>query len=449
MSSAPPPVRRFVFVSDFHMAGGRDERGHLERYEAFPEDDFFAAFLGFVAERATATEEACTVIVLGDFLDFLHTLPPPGAAAGNVTLAKLDRIARGHRSVFSALREFSRRPNSSIAIVPGNHDIELLDAAVQRRFVELLAGDGNYGLSGIVFHPWMYYVPGVLYAEHGSQYHDINAFPALLRAGADESLGAVPLGSHLSRYAVDLLESLGAGDERPPELGRALRALSAMPRGALRTAPLHARLFTAAAVGSLPVGSRSPRARARYRGETLRGYAAEIGLPAETVEAIDRRAATSPWSPYRRTLRALAARVSARAGARARSQAPAYYLHCACGAVDALLAQAGLAVPFYLFGHTHRAERVAIRPGGPIYLNAGTWSSMLPSDLRAFGPGGRLTFVDVEVVDGQEPRAELLRWDSEARRSVVPAGGEDACGGRRWPGDRDSRRSGIRQAGAP
>ncbi|MEO5574729.1 MAG: hypothetical protein ABIR67_08515 [Gaiellaceae bacterium] len=99
-------------------------------------------------------------------------------------------------------------------------------------------------------------------------------------------------------------------------------------------------------VGSLPVGSLSPRARARYRRETLPAYAAEIGLPVEAVEAIDRRAASSPWSPYRRTLRLLAARVSARAGARDRSQRPAHYLHEACGAVDALLAQVGLAVPF-------------------------------------------------------------------------------------------------------
>jgi UDP-2,3-diacylglucosamine pyrophosphatase LpxH len=403
------PPRCFVLVSDFHMAGGRDRDGRPASYEAFVVDQAFAAFLEYIAERADRTGARATLVLLGDFVDFLHTVLTAAARPSRATaVAKLDRIAEGHEQVFLALSAFRRR-GGTIAVVAGNHDIELVDATVQRRFLEVI-GDRNAGAPDAVFHPWIYYVPGVLYAEHGSQYHDINAFPALLRGPVDNAFGAV--GSHLSRYTVDLLETLGVGDERPPELGRAIHALAAMPRRAIRTAPLHARFLTAVIAASLPLGSRSARGRAHYRADALPRYSAEVGLPVEVVDAIDRRAATSPLSPYRRALRALAAR------RRARAAAPAEYLHAACRSVDAVLARAGLAVPFYVFGHAHRAEQVAIGPGAT-YLNTGTWSTMLPRDLRPARPSAALTFVEIEVPAGREPRAELLRWDPEAGRPAA------------------------------
>jgi UDP-2,3-diacylglucosamine pyrophosphatase LpxH len=430
MSSTTPPVRRFVVVSDFHMAGGRDERGCLARYEAFLQDDVFAALLDYIAERANAGRETCTLVLLGDFVDFLHTLPSAGREGSCTALVKLNRIARGHRAVFEALSDLRRR-GCALAVVPGNHDIEFLEAAVQHRFLELV---GARGTVTQVFYPWIYHVPGVLYAEHGSQYHDINAFPALLRAAVDNGLGAVPLGVHLSRYTVELLEELDAGDERPPELRRALRALAANPRRGLRATPMHARLIAAALAGSLPVGSRSAGSRARYRRAAIPAYASEIDLPADTVEALDRRAATSPWSPYRRTLRALAGRLSARSGRGTRSYGSADYLYRACQAIDGLLAQAGAAVPFYVFGHSHQPERVLIRPGGPTYLNAGTWSSMLPAKVRAVNPGGSLTFVDIEVSEGREATGELLRWDPAAGRPALATEAEEGRRLRRTAG---------------
>ena len=411
MNRGRPLVRRFIVVSDFHMAGGRDERGRLARYEAFLHDAAFADFLGFVADRAEANAETATLVLLGDFVDFLHTVLTAAARPSRATaVAKLDRIAEGHEPVYYALKAFRQR-GGTIDVVPGNHDIELADTTVQRRLLEII-GAGTGSAAGVVCHRWIYYVPGILYAEHGSQYHDINAFPALLRAPAADGLAAIPLGSHMSRYTVDLLETLGVGDERPPELGRAIPALAAMPRRAIRTAPLHARFLTAVIAASLPLGSRSARGRAHYRADALPRYSAEVGLPVEVVDAIDRRAATSPLSPYRRALRALAAR------RRARAAAPAEYLHAACRSVDAVLARAGLAVPFYVFGHAHRAEQVAIGPGAT-YLNTGTWSTMLPRDLRPARPSAALTFVEIEVPAGREPRAELLRWDPEAGRPAA------------------------------
>lgn len=84
------------------MSEGRDEHDRPSRYEAFWQDDVFADFLEFMAQRAERTGEACTLLLLGDFLDFLHTPPPAGGdeASRREPLAALDRIARGHRTVF-------------------------------------------------------------------------------------------------------------------------------------------------------------------------------------------------------------------------------------------------------------------------------------------------------------------------------------------------------------
>ncbi|MEO5574730.1 MAG: hypothetical protein ABIR67_08520 [Gaiellaceae bacterium] len=77
MSAAPPPLRRFIVVSDFHMSEGRDEHDRPSRCEAFWQDDVFADFLEFIAQRAERTGEACTLLLFGDFLDFLHTRRRP------------------------------------------------------------------------------------------------------------------------------------------------------------------------------------------------------------------------------------------------------------------------------------------------------------------------------------------------------------------------------------
>jgi hypothetical protein len=91
--------------------------------------------------------------------------------------AALAGIAAAHPSPLAALGAYAGAGNP-VAIVPGNHESELLDPYLQRRFGELvseLAGR-NGGAPSLSFHPWFFLLPGVVYAEHGSQYHAINAF---------------------------------------------------------------------------------------------------------------------------------------------------------------------------------------------------------------------------------------------------------------------------------
>jgi hypothetical protein len=139
------------------------------------------------------------------------------------TLAKLERRAAGHPAVFSALGAFAASA-LRISIIVGNHDIELIRASTRDRFLELVSRlSGNPHVAGrITFHPWIYYVPGLLYAEHGSQYHDLNSFRTLLspyRRGDDNEID-LPLGSRLSLYLIDLIESIEPRDQdvKPPVL---------------------------------------------------------------------------------------------------------------------------------------------------------------------------------------------------------------------------------------
>ena len=63
-------------------------------------------------------------------------------------------------------------------MVAGNHDLDLVRPAVGQRLrwhLGVAASDDR-----VRIWPWLYVVPGVLYAEHGNQHHDLNRFPRIL-----------------------------------------------------------------------------------------------------------------------------------------------------------------------------------------------------------------------------------------------------------------------------
>jgi UDP-2,3-diacylglucosamine pyrophosphatase LpxH len=381
-----------------------------DRHECFREDEALARFLEHVGMRSRR------LLILGDLIDFLNVrgdehdtdTSPPSA------IAKLERVAAAHPTAFRALGVLAAA-GCPISIVLGNHDIELAHEAAQERFVELVvrASGRREAVERIRFHPWLYYLPGVLYAEHGSQYHDLNAFPAIAApyAGTPESL-ELPLGSHLTRYLIDLAESIDAGGTMRPDARALLAACKARPAVVARTLGAHARFARALVAHS--VRSWRPRrraARTAYRDRVLHSYADEAGLAFETLAALDELAALSPLAIQRRTLRALASRPAAGAPAQLRR---------AASAVHALLDTEGSSVPVYAFGHTHRAELFQLDDGHQ-YVNCGTWSSLLPRSLEPLGAAARFTFIDVTAGDAT---VHLLRWNAAEQRAepyVPPA----------------------------
>lgn len=360
-------VEQVVVVSDLHMGAGDDR-------DPFTSDREFVGFCHHLAERPPQLPGSRRLAVLGDFLELL------GVRAGSesrrssspaIALARLERIADAHAEVFAALGQLVRR-GWQLDIVVGNHDIELVRPVVQDRVRGLLGGDP----AGVVrFHPWILHVPGILYAEHGHQYHDINWFNQLVWAAGQ--LGADPI-SH------------------PPAAYLGARRLASIIEAA----------------GELAVrvlGVHDPRRRS-YRREALGNLSASVGLDAEWLREID----LLPDVATGTMLLRLALQTS-----RAH-RSPCPYLYEAAENVHAVLQRAGAGCAFYAFGHSHIAELRPLRPAGTVatYLNAGTWCRDVRGPLRSAAEDSQRTFVDIDCAAAAMPTATLHAW---GRLGVVPA----------------------------
>jgi UDP-2,3-diacylglucosamine pyrophosphatase LpxH len=392
-------------VSDLHLSRGCDP--HHATDDAL-HDAGFARFLRHVRCRAAERRSSWRLVILGDLVDLPDASGPPAEA-----VAELTRIAEGHPRLFGAVGEFLAA-GLQVEVVAGNHDIALLRRTVRERFEDLVpAGAGSSGARGsLTFHPWIFHVPGVLYAEHGSQYHDINTVPALLglQGTEDPQPSGQPLIAELERYLRGLrgwrarasraAALLGAGQE-------SLRFVGALARQAFALS-----------------GPELARQRETYHALTLRQYAAEVGIAHHALVGIDELTAVPAWSIGGRLARTWVVGPSARAArgllpGRGRRQGPhwqpadrAAYLRSAWPAVHRILCAAGQAVPFYVFGHTHHPEELALADGTARYLNAGTWASTTRSAPPAAG-----TFVEITGEPGAiRPVAKLLRWNDEAGR---------------------------------
>jgi UDP-2,3-diacylglucosamine pyrophosphatase LpxH len=362
MTAASVHRRRLVIVSDLHMATADGPLG-----DPFAEDEAFAGLLGALASDGPPTR----LVLLGDTFDLVL------ADGGG-----LDAIAAAHPAVFHALGGFVRSGHT-VEVVPGNHDIDLMERPVQERLRELVGaavGDRNAG-ARIGFRPWIVYVPGVLYAEHGQQHHDLNHFKSVPSGPDDAGGGALPPGLCLDQARVRLA---GLRRRRP--------AATAAVQGAALAGGI-------ARAGASVLRTGGPWSR-RRRERRLRDHALELGLPAEALVEIDRRATPTPLS--------IAGRMARRA-AQAQSPEP---MSAAARTVCEILADTGATIAFCVFGHTHIAadRRVGEHPSAPRYLNAGTWSTMVRRGRD--GAEDRLHWVEIEHGGGPSPTARLRHWES-------------------------------------
>ena len=332
-----------VVLSDLHLgaAGAATE-------------DAFVSFLEWLTARARSDATPWRLVLLGDLLDLLHAPGPDPRAA-------LDAVAARQRPVLAALGAAAAH-GVVVDVVPGNHDSELVDSDLQERLRALVAAAA--GTSAALLRPtfrvrpWFLLVPGLLYAEHGSQYHALNAVADPLAPSGRWSR-RLPPGAVLDLF-------LSGADHGGPAPG--------LPR------------LLPAAVGALARRGRTDASTAA----SLRACAQEAGLSPGALVALRGLAETSPGA----LLRNVYAAVCRRTGHVERRQQEAAV------AVHRILARERQAAPVYVFGHTHRVAHLALDADGMqlLWINGGAWAD------------GSYGFVEVEGgADGVVAR--LCEWD--------------------------------------
>jgi hypothetical protein len=328
-------IRRLVAISDLHLDArpGATSRGGA------------AAFTGLLTSEVVPDDfPGARLLLLGDTFELLGAPDP---------IARLDEIATTHPALFAALGACLHN-GWHIDLVPGNHDMALSRARVRQRLAVLLGAPPRR----LRFHPWVYFVPGVLYAEHGHQHHDLNRFPTVL----------APYNGHEQLFAPPLAVWRGKLESR---LWRAVADSRREERAA-----------------------QSSTYRARITEQAMR-----LALPADLVSRLHD---VSRFGVGGTALR-LARRALHRTGA------PDSYLIEAARRVHGVLSRAGDAVPVYAFGHTHRARTVAL-DGEAQYVNTGTWCD----EIRGTGPDrddpALFPYLALSVDDRPGARPELRYW---------------------------------------
>jgi UDP-2,3-diacylglucosamine pyrophosphatase LpxH len=446
-----------VLVSDLHLGPGP-----LHCVETFFHDAELCRFLDSLVARAGPEGRSWRLVVLGDFLDFLRcelvTNDAGGAPTEDVALATLDRIVANHPDVFRGLGRFLAA-GFPVDIVLGNHDAELVRPALQERLRTVLAeaGAGPAAADSVRFHPWIYHLPGVLYAEHGSQHDGFNCFSTVLDPYEDGPPGRLerPIGTFLFEAVERLVYSI---DPCPDHVSSPLRyywhAARREPGAAVDAVVHQLKVFTDLWRHARSIsGPEWDARRAAYRDGALEPHAKEVGLSAAAVAAIDEMSSASerPVSLLmqeavkintRRSGPALAILAlgyvaTRRGGVRALTMGGAaagsmsfirkglplsptgrhvMYLQRAAMRIHDLLEREGAAVPYYVFAHTHAAQHLPLGfgPGAPQYLNTGTWSCLAPpaaETLRTIRP----TFVHVMPArDGAPGTARLMAWNASS-----------------------------------
>ncbi|MDQ3004205.1 MAG: hypothetical protein M3R47_02290 [Chloroflexota bacterium] len=403
-----------IILSDLHLSAVQDiNSSHCVAREGFHYDAAFSHFIDHLLARVKSEGAECQILILGDFLDFLHTKVPLTESNLLTTteassLQKLKAIINAHPLVFEALKRFAAT-GFRLNVVPGNHDIDLMRPSVQELLKESIKTESS---TNIHFHSWIYHIPRVLYAEHGHQYHDINAYTTLIapsRRGNENEL-ELPVGAYFDMYLFHLIEHI-----KPPteNINAPLRYLFNSylkhPLKLITTFPDLCKFFYAVFRQFAYRGSRPFRImRQKYQEKVLSSYAASTGLSYKTCVALDQLAEVNNNKMVRRLLgNALSKSDSIKSG----------YLYPKALLISRILRSENKEVPFYLFGHSHQPAKVALDDRfDTFYLNSGTWSS--PSYPGFPGDRSLFPFVEIEWENNKRPSATLMQWDEIKQKPV-------------------------------
>lgn len=352
---------RWIFLSDVHLDVVPDRR------------DGAGALASFLCELGRETRPETTLVLLGDLFELLA----PARRDETAGRERLGAVLDANPDVVAALRDCVAA-RVTVAVVPGNHDIDL----VRPRLAGLLVDRLTAGHGGRVdVHPWRYAVPGLLYAEHGNQHHDLNRFP---HSPAPYS----------RRRPTEMFV---------PPMARTVDGERPWRNGATVLTALAASWWAESSLARRPTG-----AHTRCQPDPSVGPAS---LDPELVRQLDQRSRVRLGRTARRLVTARARQVVHAPGA-----ATDGYLIEAADHVAGVCAGLGHHFPFLVFGHTHVARDLTLPDGSTRYLNCGTWSDHVkPADPTTADPGA-FPYVEIDGTGGG--RAALRWWRPPEHRSA-------------------------------
>jgi UDP-2,3-diacylglucosamine pyrophosphatase LpxH len=243
--------RHLFIISDLHISRGREKSGLYTGTENFFADASFARWIDYCIEKSQ--HEKATLIINGDFIDFLRVIFQPKELQNlnflewSVWLKKVDihktpqelqnsveykdenkygfktddfksiwklqQVALGHPKLFAALGKWMSQPNHNMIIVKGNHDFEWYWPKVQAYFSVLVQenrvpkSNVDFSQNDILFYQDSLIINQKIYIEHGHQY---DTFTSIV--GSDTLEGSqsgqlrLPLGSFVNRYLLNRIE---------------------------------------------------------------------------------------------------------------------------------------------------------------------------------------------------------------------------------------------------
>ena len=492
--------RNLLIVSDLHLSEGFDSvTGKFSRLEDFWFEDAFARFLRYhesVRSQPCFGGRPWMLIINGDLFDFLQvvSLPEGGRLLRTVrgfesrrelsvnerdfglgtTAAesewKLKQIARGHQRFLAALGWFVAHGNH-VAVIKGNHDIELLWPRVQERFVaevhraytrERLALDHGPSVSSqevrdrVHFYPWFYYDPGRVYVEHGGQYEALNHFRDFLNPVLPDDPRRIelPWGSLFVRYLFNRIELVHPfADNVKPVTRYVGWAFRTDPVGTIELLATHSWVFLRAVWNV----ARKTAASVFRKGEA-QGVSSKpepLPLPSEVVAEITALAQHRIGAVWQEWIASavqgllsllmalititfivlaaltLSGGLSWMVALYLGSAALAYflgralkrsfaslvesdYLLGAARGLERLLSPAH-AVQYVVMGHSHHAALERLEQGW--YVNTGAW---VPIFEEQGTTEGREMLTFFRLAHGHEGLPELLKWDDAAGAPTRP-----------------------------
>jgi len=408
-----------AIVSDLHLSEGRNPRTkRYNRNEDFFFDGQFDRFLSYLEAESERRGRKWRLIIAGDMVDFLQVTRLPNhdgfeltkrereyglGTSPDKTVWKMKVIMDGHWVFFKALGRFLSTGNRC-TIITGNHDIEWTVPEQQEAFREemkkylpgKITNKREALSSSVEFCPWFYYVPGLIWIEHGQQYDGMNSFDYLLAPFLPESKDLMlPGGAFFVRYLFNKVEQKDpfADNVRPTSayVKKYWLKFLCSPR-IMRHACYFLEIFR-------KIKMFEPGELEGLRQKNDKGIQAEaerFGIDVTRLEAI-----RSHWVPcfiYNTS----------------RLRNIMYFLTYNPGRTYRKMAsviQRQLGVKYVVFGHTHYADLLGLSPNANAeYANSGTWTKIFSTN-----PAERLLHdeqesVFVQVLRDEKDRFELMRW---------------------------------------